>query len=97
MESVMKFEWDENKNKLNQQKHGISFEDAKTVFDDPLQISKLDHRFSYFEERWITIGTSKNLQLLVVVNMFFTDDEEIIRIISARNANPKERASYEKC
>ena len=94
----MKFEWDENKNKLNQQKHGISFEDAKTVFDDPLQISKLDHRFSYFEERWITIGTSKNLQLLVVVNMFFTDDgEEIIRIISARNANPKERASYEKC
>jgi uncharacterized protein len=98
MKSVMKFEWDENKNKLNQQKHGISFEDAKTVFDDPLQISKLDHRFSYFEERWITIGTSKNLQLLVVVNMFFTDDgEEIIRIISARNANPKERASYEKC
>jgi uncharacterized DUF497 family protein len=98
MESVMKFEWDENKNRLNQQKHGVSFEDAKTVFDDPLQISKLDHRFSYFEERWITIGTSKNSQLLVVVNLFFTDDgEEIIRIISARSANPKERASYVKC
>ncbi len=93
----MKFEWDENKNRLNQHKHGVSFEDAKMVFDDPLQISKLDYRFSYFEERWITLGSSKNSQLLVVVNLFFTDDgEEIIRIISARNANPKERASYAK-
>ena len=94
----MKFEWDENKNRLNQQKHGVSFEEARTVFDDPLQLSKLDHRFSYFEERWITIGASKNTQLLVVVNLFFTDaGEEIIRIISARSANPKERTSYAKC
>jgi len=52
----MKFEWDETKNRLNQQKHGVSFEDAKIVFDDPLQISKLDHRFSYFEERWIMLS-----------------------------------------
>jgi hypothetical protein len=94
----MKFEWDENKNRLNQHKHGVSFEEAKRVFDDPLQISKLDYRFSYFEERWITLGSSKNSQLLVVVNLFFTDDgEEIIRIISARNANPKERTRYAKC
>jgi len=94
----MKFEWDENKNRLNQHKHGVSFEEAKLVFDDPLQISKLDYRFSYFEERWITLGSSKNSQLLVVVNLFFTDDgEEIIRIISARNANPKERTRYAKC
>jgi len=94
----MKFEWDENKNRLNQHKHGVSFEDAKMVFNDPLQISKLDYRFSYFEERWITLGSSKNSQLLVVVNLFFTDDgEEIIRIISARNANPKERTRYAQC
>jgi len=94
----MKFEWDENKNRLNQHKHGVSFEEAKLVFDDPLQISKLDYRFSYFEERWITLGSSKNSQLLVVVNLFFTDDgEEIIRIISARNANSKERTRYAKC
>ena len=94
----MKFEWDESKNRANQQKHGVSFEDARTVFDDPLQIAKLDHRFSYFEERWITIGSTKNSQLLVVANLFFTDDgEEIIRIISTRQANPKERASYAKC
>jgi uncharacterized DUF497 family protein len=92
----MKFEWDENKNKANIQKHGVDFEDAKTVFDDPLQISKLDYRFSYFEERWFTIGTAKNQQLIVVVNLFFTNEgEEIIRIISARPANPKERATYE--
>ena len=94
----MQFEWDENKNKLNIQKHGVAFEDAKTVFDDPLQISKLDHRFSYFEERWITIGATQNTHILVVACCFFTDDRaEIIRIISARHANPKERASYEKC
>ena len=94
----MKFEWDESKNRLNQQKHGVSFETAKMVFNDPLQISKLDYRFSYFEERWITIGVTKEMQILVVANLFFTDDgEEIIRIISARNANPKERATYEKC
>ena len=94
----MKFEWDESKNRANQQKHGVSFEDARTVFDDPLQIAKLDHRFSYFEERWITIGSAKNSQLLVVANLFFTDDgEEIIRIISTRQTNPKKRASYAKC
>ncbi len=74
----------------------MSFEEARTVFDDPLQISKLDHRFSYFEERWITIGAAKNQRLLVVANLFFTNEgEEIIRIISARPVNPKERATYE--
>lgn len=94
----MQFEWDENKNKLNQQKHGVAFEEAQKVFDDPLQISKLDHRFSYFEERWITIGATQTGHILVVANLFFTDEgEEIIRIISARHANPIERASYERC
>jgi uncharacterized DUF497 family protein len=94
----MKYEWNEDKNKLNQQKHGISFEEAKEVFDDALQISKLDKRFSYFEERWITVGTTSKHKVLVVANLFFTDDgKEIIRIISARKANKQERESYEKC
>jgi uncharacterized DUF497 family protein len=94
----MIYEWDEEKNKLNQQKHGISFEEAKEVFDDVLQISKLDKRFSYFEERWITVGSTSKHKVLVVANLFFTDDgEEIIRIISARKANKQERQSYEKC
>ncbi len=94
----MNFEWDETKNRINQEKHGVSFEEAKEVFDDPLQISKLDHRFNYFEERWITLGTTKKEKLLVVANLFFTDEgEEIIRIISARKANNHERKIYEKC
>lgn len=94
----MKFEWDEHKNKINQEKHGVSFEEAEEVFDDALQISKLDKRFNYFEERWITLGVTKKETILVVANLFFSDDgEEIIRIISARKANNKERNVYEKC
>ncbi|MCX7075828.1 MAG: BrnT family toxin [Methylococcales bacterium] len=93
----MQFEWDENKNALNKTKHGVSFEEAQSVFKDPLHISKLDYRFSYFEERWITIGTTSNFELLVVANLYFSDDgEEIIRIISARHANSNERSIYEK-
>jgi len=92
----MKFEWDEKKDIQNQKKHGISFEEAKEVFDDPLHISKLDERFNYFEERWITIGSTKIGKIVVVANLFFTDEaEEIIRIISARYANKKERRQYE--
>ena len=94
----MRYEWDEEKNRLNQQKHGVSFEEAREVFDDALQISKLDKRFSYFEERWITIGATSKYKILVVANLFFTDDgEEIVRIISARKANKMEREAYERC
>lgn len=93
----MKFEWNEEKNRINEQKHGISFEEAKEVFGDPFHIAKLDKRFSYFEERWITIGATKKDNVLVVANLFFTDDgEEIIRIISARKANKEERSHYER-
>lgn len=94
----MKYEWNEKKNQQNLQKHGISFEEAKEVFDDALQISRLDKRFSYFEERWITVGSTSKHKILVVANLFFTDDgEEIIRIISARKTQKRERESYEKC
>jgi len=93
----LKFEWDENKNILNLQKHQIGFVEAKEIFDDPLHISKLDHRFSYFEERWITLGSTKSYQIVVVANMFFDNDgEEVIRIISARKASQKERIFYEQ-
>ena len=94
----MQIEWDENKNRANQKKHGISFETAREIFEDPFHISKLDHRFNYFEERWITIGSAKNQAIIVIANLFFSEDgEEIIRIISAREADRKERGSYEKC
>ena len=93
----MRFEWDEEKSISNLQKHGVSFEEAKEVFEDPFHISKLDHRFNYFEERWITLGRTKKDKILVVANMFFDENgEEIIRIISARKANQKERKFYEQ-
>ena len=92
----MHFEWDEDKSVSNYDKHGVTFQEAREIFNDPLHISYLDHRFSYFEERWISLGATDDQKILVVANLFFTDDgEEIIRIISARKANPKERSFYE--
>ncbi len=94
---VLKFEWSDEKSDLNIEKHQISFDEAKEVFLDPMHISKLDHRFDYFEERWITLGTSTKEKILVVANMFFDENgEEVIRIISARRANQKERIFYEQ-
>ena len=78
------------------QKHNVSFEDARDVFNDPLHISTLDERFSYFEERWITIGQTTSKKLIVAANLFFAEDgEEVIRIISAREATVHERKQYE--
>lgn len=93
----MKFEWSETKNRSNIEKHQVSFEEAREVFEDPMHISKLDHRFDYFEERWITLGSTSKDKILVVANMFFDEHgEEIIRIISARKANQNERTFYEQ-
>ena len=93
----MKFEWNEEKSISNFKKHGVSFEEAKEVFSDPFHISRLDHRFDYFEERWITLGKTLQDNILVVANLFFDDNgEEIIRIISARKASEKERIFYEQ-
>ncbi|MBI9101293.1 MAG: BrnT family toxin [Spirochaetales bacterium] len=92
----MRFEWDHQKNQSNIKKHNISFEEAKKIFDDPLHISVLDKRFSYFEERWISIGQSNQNKILVAANLFFDDSgEEVIRIISAREATIHERRQYE--
>jgi len=93
----LRFEWSDEKDTLNVEKHQVSFNEAKEVFLDPMHISKLDHRFDYFEERWITLGRTAKENILVVANMFFDDNgEEIIRIISARKANQKERIFYEQ-
>jgi uncharacterized DUF497 family protein len=92
----MRYEWNIHKSELNEKKHGISFEEAKEIFDDPLHISVLDKRFSYFEERWISVGQTKKTKLLVVANLFFDDSgEEVIRIISARRATSNEQKQYE--
>ncbi len=92
----MRFEWDQNKDAANYEKHGISFEKALEIFEDPLHISILDKRFSYFEERWITVGMTKDQSIVVAANLYFDDEgEEVIRIISAREATINERRQYE--
>lgn len=92
----MIFEWDDIKNELNKRKHGISFEEAKEIFNDPLHIAILDERYNFFEERWITIGQTSKNKIIVAANLYFDDSgEEIIRIISARKATSHERSQYE--
>ncbi len=93
---VMKIYWDENKSLTNQQKHRIGFETAQYVFDDPLHISRQD-RLENGELRWQTIGLVGGVALLLVAHTI-TDGqgEEVIRIISARKADRKERRLYEQ-
>lgn len=90
---TLKFEWDENKNQINQQKHAVSFEEAKTVFYDEnaLLIDDPDH--SEEEERFIILGLSAQAKLLVVCHCYRAS-ETIIRIISARKATRKETQYY---
>ncbi len=86
----MGFEWDEEKNRLNIDKHGTSFEEAVQVFDD-VHLSRVDTREEYGEVRKITIGMIAGTIVAVVVH---TDRDEAIRIISARKANKRERSTY---
>ncbi len=85
----MKFEWDENKNLINKQKHKISFETAAYVFDDPYYIEMFDFEHSGDEDRYIAIG--KVGEVLFVV---FTERKDSIRLISARLATNVERSLY---
>jgi hypothetical protein len=92
----VRVEWDENKNLANQSKHGVSFGLAQEVFDDPLALSRFD-RFEDGEERWQTLGIIERVVLLLVIHTVrHHEDEEIIRIISARKATAHERRQYEK-
>lgn len=85
----LEFEWDEEKNRINQEKHGISFETAAFVFDDRFYLEMYDFEHSTDEDRYIAIG--KVGKLLFVV---FTERGEKIRLISARLANAMERRLY---
>ena len=92
----MRSEWENKKNRENIYKHGVSFEEAQEVFNDPLHLSKLDKRFGYLEERWITVGSTGKGEIVVGANLFFNSEgEEVIRIISARRATSRERKQYE--
>jgi len=88
-------DWDDRKNAINLHKHGIAFEDAAFVFEDPLHISAPD-RIVDGEERWQTLGIVNGVTLLLVAHTLETEeDEEYIRLVSARKAEPHERRRYE--
>lgn len=90
---MTKFEWDTEKAAANLAKHGVSFEQAASVFSDPLSLTAYDPDHSHEEERYITMGTSSENQLLIVAH---TDRDDRIRIISARQLTKRERRNYEK-
>ncbi|MBF0378954.1 MAG: BrnT family toxin [Desulfamplus sp.] len=89
----MNFEWDTVKNQTNLQKHGVDFEEAKSIFDDIFAIIIEDRFHSLLEQREIIVGQSINNRLLYVV---FVDKGDCIRIISARKLSSIERRRYEQ-
>ena len=93
----MVFEWDERKNNSNHRKHGISFEDASRVFDDPGMIL-FSERVQNGEERWQAIGIVQGTTLMLVVAHAYHEDEDgdVVRIISARRALRWERRLYDE-
>ncbi len=93
MMGAMEFEWDPDKALRNLNKHGVSFQEAATVFGDPLAVTYFDPDHSKEEDRFLTFGQSSAGRLLVVSH---TDREDRTRIISARGATRKERKSHEE-
>lgn len=89
----MQFEWNENKAASNLLKHGVTFEEAKNVFDDPLYVDFYDPDHSESEERYLIIGESNRGQLLIVS---YTEKGNSIRLISAREVTRAEREAYEE-
>lgn len=87
----MKFEWDENKRKLNLAKHGIDFKDAHQIFEG-ITFTFKDDRYDYGEERYITIGMLRG----IVVVVAHTESDEVIRLISIRKATKHEQKIYYK-
>ncbi|MCL1805004.1 MAG: BrnT family toxin [Clostridiales bacterium] len=93
MVSNLLFSWDDNKNNANIRKHGVSFVEAMTVFDDDNAMYKADVDHSAQEERFIIMGLSTNLRLLVVCHCY-RESSTVIRIFSARKATRSEASQY---
>ena len=89
----MQFEWNKNKAVKNLSKHGVTFEEAKTVFDDPLYVDFYDPEHSESEERYLIVGESDRGRLLIVS---YTERGDVIRLISAREVTQNEREAYEE-
>ncbi len=89
----LNFEWDENKANANLKKHKISFEEAKTIFNDPFLMTFPDPYHSSIEKRYINLGCSSKGRILIVIH---TERGANIRLISCRKATPSERRVYEE-
>jgi len=89
---ALTFQWDKNKAQTNLVKHGISFQEAATVFGDPLSVTIPDPDHSMVEDRFVIVGHSHRHRLLVVI---FAERGDSMRIISARSATKNERTLYE--
>ena len=85
--------WDENKDAINRRKHRVSFPEASEVFFDPLIVTVADHRHAVDEMRFFSLGVTRAKRLLAVAH---TEEDELIRIISARDATATERRGYEE-
>ena len=90
---AMQFEWNDEKAARNLRLHDVSFDEAKTVFDDPLFLIVRDLDHSIEEQRYIIMGASSAGRLLVVA---YTDRDQVTRLISAREATSSERQNYEE-
>jgi len=91
--SELVFDWDDQKARVNERKHGVSFEEAQTVFYDENARLRYDTAHSLDEERYILLGVSNMLRLLVVCHVY-REEKEVIRIISARKATKQEGKQY---
>lgn len=89
----LRFEWHETKASANLRKHRVAFEEAKTVFGDPLSLVVPDVEHSVGEDRWVRLGVSARGRLIVVV---YTERGEVIRLISGRRATISEKVDYEQ-
>lgn len=90
---MITFEWDEGKDKLNQKKHNVSFDEGRSVFYDTNAVQFFDKEHSGNEERFIMLGMSRNLRILIVCHSV-KENDDVIRIISARKATASERTYY---
>ena len=87
------YDWDDEKAESNLEKHGVSFEEAATVFDDPLYVDFYDPDHSFDEHRYLIMGQSTAGRLLIVS---YTERNDIVRLISAREVTSAERRAYEE-
>ena len=91
--TALRFEWDEDKNRESRRRHGVSFEEARTVFYDDNAIEFFDDEHSEWEDRFLLLGVSSRLRVLMVCHCL-REGDNVVRIVSARRATIAERKHY---